>query len=66
MAEIMSKAIHALVIGGSIGGLSAAHALLKAGCRVTVLERAPSVSGNSLGAVRPFAVECARIYELAL
>ena len=51
----MSKAITVLVIGGSIGGLSAAHALLRAGCRVTVLERAPSVSGNSLGAVRLFA-----------
>ena len=47
----MTNRISALVIGGSIGGLSAAHALLRAGCRVTVLERAPSVSGNSLGAV---------------
>ena len=47
----MANRISALVIGGSIGGLSAAHALLAAGCRVTVLERAPAVSGNSLGAV---------------
>ena len=47
----MANPISALVIGGSIGGLSAAHALLRAGCRVTVLERAPAVSGNSLGAV---------------
>lgn len=47
----MSKALNALVIGGSIGGLSTAHALLRAGGRVTVLERAPQVSGNSLGAV---------------
>ncbi|KAL3146900.1 hypothetical protein ABBQ38_014872 [Trebouxia sp. C0009 RCD-2024] len=46
----MANKISALVIGGSIGGLSAAHALLRAGCRVTVLERAPAVSGNSLGA----------------
>lgn len=50
----MSKALSALVIGGSIGGLSTAHALLRAGCRVTVLERAPQVSGNSLGAVRVY------------
>ncbi len=47
----MSAKLNALVIGGSIGGLSTAHALLRAGCGVTVLERAPEVSGNSLGAV---------------
>ena len=41
--------LHALICGGSIGGLTAAHALLKAGCSVTVLERASSVS--SAGAV---------------
>ena len=41
--------LEALVVGGSIGGLMAAHALLKAGCTVAVLERAPSVS--SAGAV---------------
>ncbi|DBA89990.1 TPA: hypothetical protein ACH3X2_004363 [Trebouxia sp. C0005] len=46
----MSAKLNALVIGGSIGGLSTAHALLRAGCGVTVLERAPEVSGNSLGA----------------
>ena len=54
----MTNALHALVIGGSIGGLSAAHALLRAGCRVTVLERAPQVSGNSLGAVRSSCTVC--------
>lgn len=47
----MSAKLNALVMGGSIGGLSTAHALLRAGCGVTVLERAPEVSGNSLGAV---------------
>ena len=47
----MTARLNALVIGGSIGGLSTAHALLRAGCDVTVLERAPEVSGNSLGAV---------------
>ena len=47
----MGAKLNALVIGGSIGGLSTAHALLRAGCGVTVLERAPEVSGNSLGAV---------------
>ena len=45
-----TQQLHALVCGGSIGGLMTAHALLKAGCSVTVLERAASVS--SAGAVR--------------
>lgn len=35
---------HALIIGGGIGGLSAACALKKIGWRVTVFERAPEIS----------------------
>ena len=34
-----------IIVGGSCGGLACAHALLKSGkCRVTVLERAPSIT----------------------
>ena len=47
----MGSGPEALVVGGSIGGIMAAHALLKAGCSVTVLEKAPAVS--SAGAVSP-------------
>lgn len=39
-----------LIVGGSIGGLSAAHALQQAGCKVRVLERAAVVSSPT-GAV---------------
>ena len=41
-----------MVCGGSIGGLMAAHALIKAGCKVTVLERAKSVSSAGAGYVQ--------------
>ncbi|KAJ3205951.1 hypothetical protein HDU82_004859 [Entophlyctis luteolus] len=34
-----SKALQIAIIGGSIGGLATAHALLKVGCFVTVFER---------------------------
>ena len=40
----------AIVVGGSVGGLSAAIALCKAGCNVTVLERAAWVQSTT-GAV---------------
>ena len=34
-----------IIVGGSCGGLACAHALLGSGkCRVTVLERAPSIT----------------------
>ncbi|MGV9321007.1 FAD-dependent oxidoreductase [Streptomyces sp. NPDC003660] len=39
----MAKAARALVIGGGIGGLTAAAALHRRGWEVTVLERAPSL-----------------------
>ncbi|MEU2269322.1 FAD-dependent monooxygenase [Streptomyces olindensis] len=39
----MAQADHAVVIGGGIGGLTAAAALHRRGRRVTVLERAPSL-----------------------
>lgn len=39
-----------VIIGGSVGGLSTAAALRKAGCEVTVLERAASIVATT-GAV---------------
>ena len=39
-----------VVIGGSVGGVSTAVALRKAGCEVTVLERAASIVATT-GAV---------------
>ncbi|MFG3549020.1 FAD-dependent monooxygenase [Streptomyces sp. NPDC047725] len=39
----MARTRHAVVIGGGIGGLTAAAALHLSGARVTVLERAPSL-----------------------
>lgn len=39
-----------VIIGGSVGGLSTAVALRKAGCEVTVLERAASIVATT-GAV---------------
>lgn len=39
----------AVVVGGGIGGLSAAIGLRRAGWRVTVFERAPRVTGIGAG-----------------
>ena len=39
-----------VVIGGSVGGVSTAVALVKAGCQVTVLERAAAIVATT-GAV---------------
>eukprot|EP00897_Mesotaenium_endlicherianum_P000456 jgi/Mesen1/10410/ME000081S09792 len=36
----MEDRLSVIIVGGSIGGLSCAHALLHAGCDVTILERA--------------------------
>ena len=45
--------LHVIIIGGSVGGLACAHALLQAGnCNITIFERASSVSGSAAGAVR--------------
>lgn len=43
--------LEVVVIGGSVGGLAAAHALLRAGCSVTVFERSQRVA--AAGAVSP-------------
>ncbi|MFD7136551.1 FAD-dependent oxidoreductase [Streptomyces sp. NPDC059894] len=40
----MAQSQHAVVVGGGIGGLTAAAALHRRGLRVTVLERAPSLA----------------------
>ncbi|MGW7093437.1 FAD-dependent monooxygenase [Streptomyces sp. NPDC054874] len=42
---------HAVVAGGGIGGLTAAVALSRRGCRVTVCERAPALTGIGAGIV---------------
>ncbi len=42
-----------VIIGGSVGGVSTAVALRKAGCDVTVLERAASIVATT-GAVSLF------------
>ena len=34
----------AVIVGGGIGGLASAHALLRGGWHVTVLERAPQLA----------------------
>lgn len=38
-----------LVVGGSVGGLSCAHALLRAGCRVQVFEKARAIAPLGAG-----------------
>jgi flavocytochrome c len=38
---------HAVVVGGGLSGLSAAHTLLQAGCRVTLVEKNMFMGGNS-------------------
>ncbi len=50
------RPLDVIIIGGSCGGLACAHALLKRGrCKVTVLERASSIS--AAGAVSgPFII----------
>jgi 2,6-dihydroxypyridine 3-monooxygenase len=48
----MNNNPHAIVVGGSLGGLSAALALRKAGCRVSVYERArTALLGQGAGIV---------------
>ena len=47
----MPEALTAVVVGGSVGGLAAAHALLQAGLKVTVMERAALIKGSHTGAV---------------
>lgn len=42
------------VIGGGPAGLSAAHALARAGHGVTVLDRSPRAGGSSLASIPPF------------
>ncbi|KAK9828478.1 hypothetical protein WJX72_000211 [[Myrmecia] bisecta] len=41
--------VRVVVVGGSIGGLACAHALLKAGFEVTVLERASHIASAGAG-----------------
>ena len=53
-----------IIVGGSCGGLACAHALLGSGkCRVTVLERAPSIT--AAGAVMFLPCKASRYFFLA-
>ena len=42
--------VKAVIVGGSIGGLSAAVALRKAGCELVVIERAAAIIPAGRGA----------------
>jgi protoporphyrinogen oxidase len=46
LSAIVESMSHVVVIGGGIGGLAAAHFLMRGGARVTVLEGAPEVGGK--------------------
>lgn len=51
---VIANGLHAAVVGGSLGGLAAAHALVKNGWNVDVLERSPAPlyhKGSGLGFV---------------
>ena len=43
----MSTQRHAIVVGGGLSGLSAAHTLIDGGVRVTLLEKNAFLGGNS-------------------
>jgi salicylate hydroxylase len=59
------RSLHALVVGGGIGGLSAAIALRRSGHRVTVLEQAPVLGEIGAGIqVAPNATRC--LFSLGL
>ena len=45
----MAEKRHAIIAGAGIGGLAAAIALSRAGCRVSVLERAPAIEETGAG-----------------
>ncbi|KAK9811813.1 hypothetical protein WJX72_010600 [[Myrmecia] bisecta] len=45
----MPAPLEVLIVGGSIAGLACAHALLKQGCRVTVLERSITIAAAGAG-----------------
>lgn len=47
----MSRPLHALVVGGGIGGLSLARELTRRGLSVTVLERAPKLEAVGAGII---------------
>ena len=52
--SVVANGLHAAVVGGSLGGLAAAHALSKNGWNVDVLERSPKPlydKGSGLGFV---------------
>lgn len=56
---------HAIVVGGGVGGLAAALALVRAGWRVTVLERAPAFAEVGAGLTLPVNARRA-LHELGL
>ena len=58
----MASPTKAVVIGGSVGGVSTAVALVNAGCQVTVLERAAAIVATT-GAVQLHAVNVYKVLK---
>jgi salicylate hydroxylase len=61
----MSRKAHVAIIGGGIGGLTAAHALLRRGFEVSVFEAAPELKEIGAGvALGPNAMKALRFLDL--
>src|SRR3546814_16312870 len=62
MSVMEKKGEHVIVVGGGLGGLTAALALLKQGFRVTVLEQAPAL--GEVGAGVQLSANATRVLRL--
>src|SRR5690242_16262570 len=47
MTDLSDRQHHTIVVGGGLAGLAAATYLARAGARVTVLEKSPSLGGRA-------------------